>query len=368
MQSMQRGKAAGIDGIPPEFYVAFWEQLSPFFLHMINFSIEKGGFSRDVNTALISLLMKKDKNPTDCSSYRPLSLLNSDVKIFAKLLALRLEPHMPELVSSDQTGFIKSRTAADNIRRLLHIIDAAPGCETPMSVLSLDAMKAFDRLEWSFLWSVLEAMGFGSTFIGMVKVLYSNPSARVLTGQTFSSLFPVCRSSRQGCPLSPALFVLSLEPLAQAVRLSNLVLPICIRDTQHKLSLFADDVMVFLEHPTQSLPHFLSICEEFGKLSGFKINWSKSALMHLNDNARKSVTPVNIPLVGQLKYLGIEVFPSLNQIVKHNYSLAFTNVLKDMDKWLSLPMSIQARISIIKNECFAKDTFCQFHGPSSPSI
>ena len=96
MQSMQRGKSAGIDGIPPEFYVAFWEQLSPFFLHMINFSIEKGGFSRDVNTALISLLMKKDKNPTDCSSYRPLSLLNSDVKIFAKLLALRLEPHMPE--------------------------------------------------------------------------------------------------------------------------------------------------------------------------------------------------------------------------------------------------------------------------------
>ena len=122
---------------------------------MINFSIEKGGFSRDVNTALISLLMKKDKNPTDCSSYHPLSLLNSDVKIFAKLIAkliaLRLESHMPELVSSDQTGFIKSRTAADNIRRLLHIIDAAPGCETPMSVLSLDAMKAFDRLEWSFL-------------------------------------------------------------------------------------------------------------------------------------------------------------------------------------------------------------------------
>ena len=270
------------------------------------------------------------------------------------------------MVSSDQTGFIKSRTAADNIRRLLHIIDAAPGCETPMSVLSLDAMKAFDRLEWSFLWSVLEAMGFGSTFIGMVKVLYSNPSARVLTGQTFSSLFPVCRSSRQGCPLSPALFVLSLEPLAQAVRLSNLVLPICICDTQHKLSLFADDVMVFLEHPTQSLPHFLSICEEFGKLSGFKINWSKSALMHLNDNARKSVTPVNIPLVGQLKYLGIEVFPSLNQIVKHNYSLAFTNVLKDMDRWISLPMSIQARISIIKMIILPRINFVSSMVPLPP--
>lgn len=110
---------------------------------MINSSIESGGFSRDVNTALISLLLKKDKNPTECSSYRPLSLLNSDIKIFAKLLALRLEPYMLALVNPDQTGFIKSRLAADNVRRLLHIIDAATGSRKAMSVLSLDAMKAF---------------------------------------------------------------------------------------------------------------------------------------------------------------------------------------------------------------------------------
>lgn len=220
VQSMQKGKSPGLDGIPPEFYVTFWEQLGPYLLDMILFSLDKGELSRDVNTALISLLLKKDKDPSDCSSYRPLSLLNSDLKIFAKLLAQRLEPFMPNLVDHDQTGFIKTRMAADNVRRLLHIIDAAESCDTPMSLLSLDAMKAFDRLEWPFLWSVLEVMGFGQSFIGMIKVMYSNPSGRILTGRTFSSLFPVSRSSRQGCPLSPALFVLSLEPLAQAVRLS----------------------------------------------------------------------------------------------------------------------------------------------------
>lgn len=117
---------------------------------MIIFSIEKGRFSRDVNTALISLLLKRDMDPTDCSSYHPLSLLNSDLKIFAKLLARRLEHYMPLLVNSDQTGFIKSRLATDNVRRLLHVIDAAADNNTPMSVFSLDAMKALDRLEWSF--------------------------------------------------------------------------------------------------------------------------------------------------------------------------------------------------------------------------
>lgn len=110
---------------------------------MIVFSIENGRFSRDVNTALISLLVKKDKDPTDCSSYRPLSLLNSDLKFFAKLLARHLEHHMPSLVNPDQTGFIKSRLAADNVRCLLHIVDAATDNKIPMSVLSLDAMKAF---------------------------------------------------------------------------------------------------------------------------------------------------------------------------------------------------------------------------------
>jgi len=128
--------------------VEFWDMLGPLLLDMIMTSIDKGSFSRDVNIALISLLIKKDK---DCSSYRPLSLLNTDLTIFAKVLARRMQSHIPTFVSCDQTGFIKSRLAADNVRRLLHIVDAAVDKTAPAAVLSLDTMKAFDRLEWSFL-------------------------------------------------------------------------------------------------------------------------------------------------------------------------------------------------------------------------
>ncbi len=84
---MQRGKAPGWDGIPPELYLSFWDILGPLLLSMIQYSIEQGKFSRDVNTALISLRLKKDKNPTDCSGYRPFSLLCSDLKIYAEVLA-----------------------------------------------------------------------------------------------------------------------------------------------------------------------------------------------------------------------------------------------------------------------------------------
>lgn len=114
-------------------------------------------------------------------------------------------------------------------------------------------MKAFDRLEWSFLWLVLEVMGFGNTFMGMIKAMYSNSSARVLTGHTFSSL-------GEGA-------------IRQAIRQSTMLSPICICNTQHHLSLFADDVMVFIDNPSQSPSQLLSLCEEYRSLSAFKINW-----------------------------------------------------------------------------------------------
>ena len=177
---------------------------------MIQYSIKQGSFSRDVDSTLISLLLKKGKDSVECTSYRPLSLLNADLKIYGKLLAQQLQRRMTKLVHCDQTGFIKSRLAPDNIRRLLHIIDGVQSVSSPAVVLSLDAMKAFDCLEWPFLWSVLQCMGFGRLFIDMIKVLYKNPTDVVLTGRTSSPPFPISRGSRQGCPLSPFLFALSL--------------------------------------------------------------------------------------------------------------------------------------------------------------
>lgn len=149
-------------------------------------------------------------------------------------------------------------------------------------------------------------MGFGGNFVHMVKVLYSKPSALVLTGQLTSALFPVSRSFRQGCPLSPALFALSLEPLAQMIRQSVTMQPISVGRTSHHLALYADDVLVFMENPVQSLQTLLSICSEFSDLSGFKINWNKSALLPLNDTARALQFPPNIPVVQQQTWHTVE--------------------------------------------------------------
>ncbi len=87
-------------------------------LNSFNFAIEHGVFHRDQKTSLISLLLKKGKDPLDCSSYRPISLIPCDVKIYAKVFASRMEKVIHSLIKEDQTGFIKGRNASDNMRRL----------------------------------------------------------------------------------------------------------------------------------------------------------------------------------------------------------------------------------------------------------
>ena len=137
---------------------------------------------------------------------------------------------------------------------MLHIIDSASSSEEQSAILSFDAEKAFDRLEWCYLWSVLQCMGFSDSFISMIKLLYANPSAVVITGNNCSSRFSVSRTTSQGCPLSPLLFSLSLEPDAQAIRQFEVLEPITIQNTPHFISLYADDILIFSKSP-KSLPY-----------------------------------------------------------------------------------------------------------------
>lgn len=107
----------------------------------------------------------------------------------------------------------------------------------------------------------------------MVKTPYSNPYAVVQTGNVLSKSFSLQRGTCQGCPLSLLLFALSLEPLAQSIRQNPSISPICIKATEHKISLYADDILLYFTNIASSLPQILQVFTQFSQISGYKINW-----------------------------------------------------------------------------------------------
>lgn len=115
-----------------------------------------------------------------------ISLLNTDAKILAKALALRLDEALPHIISTDQTGFIKNRHSFFNSQRLLDVLYTPSHDKIPECIVSIDAQKAFDHVEWRYLFLALNKFGFAPMFIGWVKLLYAAPTATVQTnGITF---------------------------------------------------------------------------------------------------------------------------------------------------------------------------------------
>ncbi|KAF7652414.1 hypothetical protein LDENG_00097160 [Lucifuga dentata] len=186
---MQTRKTPGSDGFPVEFYKTFFSKIAPLILSMFEYSFKQSTLPQTLTEVIIIVLLKPGKDPLDCNSYRPISLLNVDVKILSKLLA-----------SANQTGFIKGRHSFTNIQELLNVVCSSVSGDVAEVVISLDAEKAFDRVEWSYLFAVLDRFGFGPKIISWIRLLYSSPKAAVLTNKLHSQYFALTRGTRQGRP------------------------------------------------------------------------------------------------------------------------------------------------------------------------
>lgn len=142
LKSPPMGKALGLDRLPASYYKSMAKILVPRFTEAFNTIADGGVLGEDSLRAHITLIPKEGKNPTTCQNYRPISLLNSDLKLLAKVLAICLAPEMTSLVHYDQVGFIPKKEARDGVIRVLDLIHAAKTQTHPLMLLSLDAETA----------------------------------------------------------------------------------------------------------------------------------------------------------------------------------------------------------------------------------
>ena len=145
------------------------------------------------------------------SNWRPITLLNVDYKILARAIVKRIEAKLPKLVHPDQTGFVKGRCIGQNVRLLNDLMEFTESNQLPDILLFIDFEKAFDTLEWPFIQHALKFFNFGPNIRKWISVLYNDVESGVINGGYMTSYFRVSRGVRQGCPLSPLLFILCVE-------------------------------------------------------------------------------------------------------------------------------------------------------------
>ena len=156
IKGMSNGKSPGSDGLPTDFYKFFWTNIKHLLKDSILYAMNNGELSIEQRRGIITLLPKKHKNRLFLKNWRPITLLNTDYKIIAKILANRLKAVLPNIINDDQTGYIKDRYIGQNIRILEDVTFFTNQNQIPGILLSIDFEKAFDSLNWNILYKTLK--------------------------------------------------------------------------------------------------------------------------------------------------------------------------------------------------------------------
>lgn len=191
LKQLRTGKSPGPDGLTVSYYKTFHDILTPHLTTTFNALSSSSQVNKDLLEAHITLILKPGKDETLVSNYRPISLLNVDMSIYAKILANRILHFLPKLISLDKVGFIPGGEARDNTIKAINIHHWLLTSSKQGFFLSLDTEKAFDRVAWDYMVAVLQAMGFPAHFLQWILALYASTTARIRVNGPLSDAFSV---------------------------------------------------------------------------------------------------------------------------------------------------------------------------------
>ena len=290
MMTLKKGKTPGWDRIGLALYKKFWKELKwPLYL-MLSDAVRSGRLNCTGHRGIITLIPKKNKDDLLVKNWHPITLLNYDYKIYAKMIANRLEIFADEMIGKQQTGFVKGRCITSNIRRTAEIVAYLERKNKPGVIAMVDFEKCFDRIDHNSIRAVFKYFKFGDIFIDMLMILYKDFKLCTSNNGYLSPILKKNRGINQGCPGSPLVYTYCGEILNHLIKQNTSIKGIPMPFLSNILSQFADDTGAFLKFECITIEEFGRTLQTIEAQMGLKVSYDKTTLYRVglirNSNAK----------------------------------------------------------------------------------
>ncbi|CAN1744284.1 Putative ribonuclease H protein At1g65750 [Linum perenne] len=365
---MHPDKAPGPDGLNPAFYQSFWEVLGKEIADDCRRWLAEKIIPVEVRATNIVLIPKKD-NPTRMADLRPISLCNVRYRILAKVLANRLRGIMTDIIPEEQSAFIQGRSIIDNVLiavETLHALNLRRSAKVGEVALKMDISKAFDRVEWRYLEAIMLKLGFAAEWVQLMMLCVSSVEYSVLFDTHQTETFKPMRGLRQGCPLSPFLFIICAEGLSAIIRQATdrghlHGVRVCRGAPLVSHLLFADDSFFFFRAEIEEARRMRQLFDQYASASGQLINFEKSGIFFsrsthtMLQDAISNVLGVYDPF-DRGKYLGLPSVVGRNK--KATFQYVKDRVWERIQKWKGRWLSKGGKEVLVKAVLQAIPTYC----------
>ncbi len=337
-------KSPGPDGITAEFYKKFWYLIKDKYRQYVN-AAKESSFGAHKNTSVTTLIYKLRGKIYILDNYRPISLINVDLKILSKALTNRLKPILPSIIHWSQTA-VDGRRIDHTMHLLRDLIDLVDKEDTEGAFIFLDQEKAFDRVDHDLLFKAMDAFGFGEGFIKWVKLFYTDASTKVKINGFLTDNIPLRRGVRQGCPLSALLYVLVIELLALLLRNNPNIVGFQIGGEKIISLHYADDAIISIKQ-NQCFKEVIKDLETYQEASGAKINLGKTKGLWLGKWKSRVDTPLNIRWTNK-NVFNLGIYFGNSEPAKQTFEEIIPNIKRSLNYWKQFKLSTLAKARVIE--------------------
>ncbi|KAA3474835.1 GTP cyclohydrolase 1-like [Gossypium australe] len=354
-------KAPGSDGYHALFFQSQWDLIGGAVCEWVQGIFAGKRIEGELNNTLIVLIPKKD-SPEDFSQFRPISLCSVIYKLVMKVIANRFKVVFPNFISPEQAGFIARRNISDNViiaQEVIHSMCSRKAGKNWMAI-KLDLEKAYDRVSWKFIEVSFVAAGIPEGLRKVIINTISSSTMQILWNGVPSRSFKPVRGIRQGCPLSPYLFVLCMEWLGHFIS-SEMKIgrwhPIRLSRSGPALShiFFADDLVIFSKVEMNQTHLLKDILRCFCDLSDHKISARKSKMFFskgvdtsLSDQISQLFSFQKVRNLGN--YLGVLLH---NRVTRSTLKFVIDKVKSKLQNWDARKLSLAGRVTLAQSVLLA---------------